>query len=332
MHHHPITEDKYNTLEQFVQHCGHEGVITFCAKDMSNRVYYRVQTQMTSYIIMEAPPSEQPERFIALSEFLAQHGLTSPSVYCYDDKKHLALLQDFGDQTFTKLLSLSPESEEILYCNAISVLKVLHKAPKPGFIETYDTEKLMAEVEIFIAWYWPYIKGNKSPEITKSAFIQIWKDLFEHMPQTPQTLVLRDYHCDNLMSIDDTPPHLLTVRTCGILDFQDALWGSVAYDFISLVEDARRTVSPHVIAKCTEHFFEKFSEDEIASIQQAGKILAMGRHLKVLGVFARYALRNNNPSKCVHNQRIWGYITSLMTDPLFHDLKDWMKINFPFEK
>ena len=56
---------------------------------------------------------------------------------------------------------------------------------------------------------------------------------------TPPVTVLRDYHAENIMLLDR--PGLARL---GLLDFQDALAGHPAYDLVSLLQDARRDVSP----------------------------------------------------------------------------------------
>lgn len=319
-------------IQEFLMTNGYDGIVTLCAQDMSSRVYYRLQTHINTYIIMYAPPPENPERFIALSEHLIANGIAAPKIICFDNDRSLLLIEDFGHHTFTKILNVDMSSELSLYKAAVAVLKHLHKCPKPFFIESYTNQHLLREVEVFIDWYWLYTKDQKVPEVLKKEYMALWEELFNIMPSTPQSLVLRDYHCDNLMAIDETLPEHLTLSTCGVLDFQDALWGSVAYDFVSLVEDARRFVSERVVMECSRQFFEGYSPEEIQNIQEAGKILSAGRHVKILGVFARYALRQNNHSKCVHNVRVWRYLELLLEDPLLKDLAKWFAIHFPTAK
>ena len=109
---------------------------------------------------------------------------------------------------------------------------------------------------------------------------------------TPNTLVLRDYHVDNLMLLDN--------GELGVLDFQDGLNGSVMYDYISLVEDARRDINPDLKAHLLTYFLNMFDKKHHQDYVHAGNILGAGRHAKVLGVFTRYVLLHNNTEKLCH--------------------------------
>eukprot|EP01037_Dinobryon_pediforme_P011180 gene11180-11261_t len=136
--------------------------------------------------------------------------------------------EDFGDHTFTAILKQSPAREKELYQTSITVLRHLHQhaIERPNFIPLYSIEKLLIETEVFIDWYWKAVTGEEPKSDIKEEFQNSWKKAFENCPATPQSLVLRDFHVDNLMIVDEQDG----IKGCGLLDFQDALWGSVVYD------------------------------------------------------------------------------------------------------
>ncbi len=332
----PITAaERDQQIKAFVAQCGIEGEIAHCAQDMSDRVYYRVYGAQKNYIVMDSLNTTMFEQFKAVSHLLQRLSVRAPKVFASNMEAGFMLLEDFGDNTFTKLLVHNPTYEMALYQTAITVLKALHtQTEQPPFLDPYSHQHLLKEVEVFIDWYWPFAKNNKAPDMLKQEFLTLWQNCFSNMPNTPQSIVLRDYHCDNLMFITHEQSasemhNNLCVDTCGVLDFQDALWGSVAYDFVSLLEDARRDVSPDVIAACSQLFFKDFDAATVGAIQATGMVLSAARHVKILGVFSRYALRAGNLSKCVHHPRIWGYLDVLCQQESLSEIAKWFAVHFP---
>ena len=325
--------NRTKALNAFIRKQGLLGQLSSFAKDMSNRQYYRLQTDDQSFVVMDAPAPEKPAQFVLLSDFLCKQGLRAPKILGFDEENGFVLLEDFGDNTFTHVLEASSANEGVhdnriekhLYHTATQLLQKLKNCQRPMAIEDYTTAKLLAEVEVFIDWYWPYAKGVQAPAIVKKPFMTLWEDLFNKLPPTPKTVVLRDYHVDNLMIVS-TP---LSVDTCGILDFQDALWGSVVYDFVSLLEDARRDVSADVVLDCSQQFLAGYPPEQHEALEMTAKVLAAGRHVKVIGVFTRYALRQDNDSKCVHLPRLWRYLEQHFKDPIFAPIAQWFAEYFP---
>ncbi|MES2252952.1 MAG: phosphotransferase [Pseudomonadota bacterium] len=322
---------RFDALMQFIQNQGLAGQLIPFAKDMSNRQYYRLCVDGQSFVVMDAPAPEKPTQFVLFADFLLKQGLRAPKILGFDEENGFVLLEDFGDQTFTRALELAPlhdnSIEKKLYHTATNILNMLKNCPRPMVIEEYTTAKLLAEVEVFIDWYWPYAKGVQAPAIAKNPFMALWEDLFNALPRTPKTVVLRDFHVDNLMLIEAP----LSVATCGVLDFQDALWGSVVYDFVSLLEDARRDVSPDVVLQCSQQFLAAYPPEQHDALELTAKVLGASRHVKVIGVFTRYAIRQQNDSKCVHLPRLWRYLEQHFNDPIFEPIAQWFADYFPLK-
>lgn len=325
--------DRFTLLNNFIQQQGLIGELSPFAKDMSNRQYYRLQMGTQSFVVMDAPFPEKPTQFVLMADYLTKQGVRAPKILGFDEENGFVLLEDFGDKTFTRVIEAATEKSEAiketiekrLYHTATQILQSLKDCPRPMVIEEYTTAKLLAEVEVFIDWYWPYAKGVQAPAIAKKPFMELWEDLFNALPRTPRTVVLRDFHVDNLMIIEKP----LSIKTCGVLDFQDAVWGSVVYDFVSLLEDARRDVSPDVVHQCSQQFLASYPKEQHEALEITAKVLGAGRHVKVIGVFTRYAIRQNNDSKCVHLPRLWRYLEQHFKDPLFAPIARWFAEYFP---
>jgi len=299
--------------------------LAFLASDMSLRQYYRLKDPRR--VLMDAPSPENPKQFIQVAEYLQGCGLRAPSILGHCLENGFVLLEDFGDHTFTAILKQSPERERELYQTSIAVLKHLHKnaVEQPGFIPPYTTHKLLAETEVFIDWYWKVVKGCDPGTSLKQDFLNRWEKAFEAVPVMPQTLVLRDYHVDNLMIVDDQKG----IQGCGLLDFQDALWGPCVYDVFSLLEDARRDITPSVAKEMWDYFLEDVPVVEHKNYRTTASILGAGRHTKVIGVFTRYAVRQGKKDYLCHLPRLWKYLEVSFRAPELEEVKAWFDDHLP---
>ncbi|RZI47056.1 aminoglycoside phosphotransferase family protein [Candidatus Finniella inopinata] len=300
--------------------------LEFLANDMSLRQYFRLP--QSQRILMDAPSPENPAQFIAIAHHLKELGLRTPGILGHHIEEGFVLLEDFGDQTFSKILEDSPQREASLYKEAVRVLKYLHQngLEKPAFIADYCLEKLLTEVQVFMDWYWPAVETQTTYEIAKQDFLGAWRTVFSNLPDLPHRLVLRDYHVDNLMWL---PAANAPLQQCGLLDFQDAVWGPVVYDFISLVEDARRDVSLNLQKSLWEIFLEEVPSAQQSDYRTAAAILGAGRHVKVIGVFTRYALRQGKPKYLCHLPRLWNYLKDSLQKPSLKPVHDWFEAYLP---
>jgi aminoglycoside/choline kinase family phosphotransferase len=316
-------------MKHFLQANHFDSAATLLAKDMSNRTYFRLKVAHKTYVLMDAPHPENPKQFVYIAHLLQSKGLRSPLIVCSDFDHGFLILEDFGDQTFTRVLESHPHVELDLYYNATMVLKALQFDSKPEGLEDYTVQRFKEELETFTDWYWAFSKSGQMPRMIKEPFLNMWGDLFQaHVVGTPHTLMLRDYHVDNLMMLKKN----LSISTCGLLDFQDAVWGPAMYDFVSLIEDARRTVSADVVEKGWAWFLKGIPFDQHSALRTTGSVLSAARHLKNIGVFTRYALRAHNESKLCHLPRLWGYIIDHFKNPLFQHVADWFHTHMPLDQ
>lgn len=293
--------------------------VAFLAQDMSPRRYYRIANQNT--LLMEGPV-ETLKRYTEVAAILNNMGAPAPKVF--DQDGMYALIEDWGDDTVTQLIKRGSPAKPLFH-QAIDVIVKLHKSclQKPHVshhFDTYDFESFLAEALIFLDWF-------EDKPIEGSAWADyehIWQNLWNSCPITPSVIVLRDYHVDNIMQ---TPRGDL-----GLLDFQDALWGPCIYDLMSLLEDARFDISPDIEADCLAYYKAAMNIDDANWTQylQAYRIWGVGRHLKILGVFTRYAKFHKNNSKLIHIPRVKSYIQRIVnSDPQFCELKNWLSQHTP---
>jgi aminoglycoside/choline kinase family phosphotransferase len=143
----------------------------------------------------------------------------------------------------------------------------------------------------------------------------------------PDSLVLRDYHVDNLMRIDGRSG----LAACGLLDFQDAVLGPVTYDLVSLLEDSRREIAPDLVSKMYARYAAAFPALDRAALDASYAVLGAQRHSKVIGIFTRLCRRDGKPRYLAHIPRLWRLLDGNFRHPALAPVKAWFDRNIPPE-
>ena len=272
--------------------------------DASFRRYFRLQDGERRAMLMDAPPpKENVVPFLEIARHLSGLGYSAPEIYAEDQDAGFILLEDFGDATFTHLLSAGTE-EKSLYLLATDVLIDLHRRPMseavPKNLPEYDLGKLMSEAELFTDWFIPWATGGTLSENAKTDYRNNWQSLLSDQEAIPTSLVLRDYHVDNLFGLFERKKHF----RCGWIDYQDALVGPCVYDLVSLTQDARVDVDKEIENLTINLYLKNFSFIDKKIFFSSYKIIAIQRHLKVLGIFSRLSKRDNKKNYLHHIPRV----------------------------
>lgn len=275
------------------------------AGDASHRRYIRIINTNQKFMLMVAPPDKEDTRpFIKVDEILRGVGLNAPKIIARDVEKGFLLLEDFGDDLYSKVLREGRADEEEIYLEAV---KLLDKLPTEADIPEYSEQKLLDEALLLIDWF--------ATEADREEYIEIWKKLISKLDKTKKVLVLRDYHADNLMWL----PENKGLDKIGLLDFQDAVLGHPAYDLVSLLEDARRDVSPDVVRKILETKTPDYLRDYF--------ILGAQRNCKIVGIFHRLKKRDGKDNYLKFLPRVWGHLRGDLEYPALSELKIWFEKN-----
>jgi aminoglycoside/choline kinase family phosphotransferase len=298
------------------------------AGDASFRRYDRLTRGGASTVLMDAPPPEEDVRpFVAVAGLLRAAGLSAPAILAADERRGLLLLEDFGDDTYARLLA-GGAAEAPLYELAVDVLVALRQrvpaaaaAPLPAF----DEPAILAGVERFIDWYWPAVAGRPAVPALRESFLAAWRAVLPRRHALPDGMALFDYHVDNLMLLSGRDG----LAACGLLDFQGAVRAPLCFDLMSLVEDARRDLSPGLAPRLVARYRGAFPADRDAAFALAWAVMGAQRHVRILGTFARLRLRDGKAGYAGHMPRIWRYLEAAVAHPALAPVAAWLEANLP---
>ncbi|MEE2761408.1 MAG: phosphotransferase [Pseudomonadota bacterium] len=302
------------------------------AGDASFRRYERVSLNGRSAVLMDAPPpDEDVGPFLRLTHLLRNMGYSAPEILAEAPLFGFLLLEDFGDATYTNALAAGADEVE-LYTRAVDLLINLHERRDehhlPPGIHSLNEQMLLEEANLLVDWYMPKIIGIPTDPIFRHEYDDIWRRLLSRIGRGEPALVLRDYHADNLMWLPERPG----IAACGLLDYQDAVLGSAAYDLMSLLEDARRDLRAGLAAHLLEHYRKAFPTMDWSMFQSTYTVLAAQRHCKVIGIFTRLAERDDKYDYLIHIPRVWALLENTCRHPLLAPLKAWLDRHLPEEK
>jgi N-acetylmuramate 1-kinase len=277
---------------------------TVASADASFRSYYRVRDAAAdSWIVMDAPPEKEDcAPFIDISRRLREVGVAAPAVLAQDTQRGFLLLTDLGDRQL--LPALDTTSVESLYADAMQELLCIQRADCTG-LPQYDAERLRAEMDLFPHWFVARHLGA-SMQHFGDRFAHVQQLLIENALSQPQGFVHRDFHSRNLML---GARHPQASDRFGVLDFQDAVRGPLAYDLVSLLRDCY-IVWPHAdVQRWTQAFWHNAALPNRSAEQFQRDVdwLGVQRHLKVLGIFARLNYRDGKARYLADLPRVLRY-------------------------
>lgn len=253
--------------------------------DASFRRYFRVDGEDgNTYIVMDAPPPQEDVRpFIHVAEVFGQSGASVPRILARDVERGYLLLSDLGNTTY--LHQLSHDTAHKLYLDAIDALVLIQAQSKPGVLPEYDRALLHRELMLFPDWYVGKHLGITMTEKQTETLNKVFEALLANNLAQPQVYVHRDYHSRNLMVASQGNP--------GILDFQDAVYGPITYDLVSLLRDAYIQWDEEMVLDWAIRYWERARRaglpvnPDVDAFYRDFEFMGLQRHLKVLGIFAR---------------------------------------------
>lgn len=271
-----------------------------CA-DFSSRRFTRLrrgaEAEAATAVLMEAEADQNTEAFARVGRILRGMGLSAPELLAEDASRGFVLMEDFGSRNMGAMIDAGAEPLPLLL-RAAEVLAHLHKsfdvAAGEG-LPVFDAARFVAQAELYLDEWIPYAEGRSVTAEEREAFRAAWRERLRMVEALPRSLLLRDFMPDNLMELDGREG----VQSVGLLDFQDAGIGPIAYDLASLCEVVRRDASlgwAHFEAVTAHYHALARPSCSLDALREAGRILSALRHARVLGILARLA-RQGRPEK-----------------------------------
>ena len=290
--------------------------------DASFRKYFRIYYKKNSYILAYEKKEKRSNilNYVLINKFLRNKGINSPKVIDYDYKNGLALLQDFGDKTYLKLINKSKNKFKIYK----SLIRYLIKLQKIKFkqnlfrFKKYDFKILKREIDLFFIWYLPHvikIKSNYKILKLRKILLSILKNNFIKN----NYFVHRDFHVSNLMAYKSASKNEI-----GVIDSQDALIGSNAYDVVSIIDDVRIKTNFNLKQKILNFYLSIAMRDKNFNIHQFKKefsILSVQRAMKIIGIFSRLFRRDGKSRYLKLIPYTWTILNKRLEDPMFNEVR-----------
>ncbi len=298
------------------------------AGDASARRYERlVRGDATAVLMDDPPPGGSVASFLWIARLLRGMGYRAPAILAADEACGFVLLEDFGDDSFSFLLAGpgATSLERTLYAAATDLLVDLHHRPPPSGLPRYDPDWLLADAALFLET----ALRDASPAMS-AEFGAAWRGALEAAAAGPQALCLRDFHAGNLMWLPargDTGSDGL--HRVGLLDFQDARAGPLAYDLVSLLQDARRDLGAGLEAAMVARYLAASPGLDTHAFRASYAILGAQRAVRIVGVFHRLARRDGKPAYLGHLPRVWRHLDANLAHDALAPVRDWFARQVP---
>lgn len=274
------------------------------------------------------------DAFAAVAEHLRGVGLSAPEVLAVDADAGLAVLEDFGDAIFAREIEAGRD-EDTLYLSAIEALARLQEAPAPDrlsgpagdwALQTYDATALKGGADLFVEWL-PRLKpGLDFAEMARAEWDAAWAPIVAQAEQGASVMAHRDFHAENLIWL----PERQGPARVGLIDFQDAVRAHPSWDLHSLLQDARRDVTPELEQRALAHYFALRPSLDRATFMADYAALASLNEARILGIFSRLIVRDGKPRYAAFMPRMWRHLNANLpnTTP---QLQDWFDRHVPIE-
>jgi len=283
--------------------------------DASFRRYYRITLSgeqsltpggapVRTLIAMDAPPSNEDCRpFVAVARMLADAGLHSPALFAEALDEGFLLLSDLGTRTY--LSALTEATAPALYAEATGALIRWQLSSRQGVLPAYDEALLRRELDLFPDWYIARHVGVPLEPAQRDTLSNTFRRILDNNLAQPRVYVHRDYHSRNLMVSDPNP---------GVLDFQDAVYGPITYDLVSLLRDAYVDWDEALQIDWAARYWQRARAaklpvgDDFGVFWRDFEWMGVQRQLKVLGIFARLYHRDGKDGYLKEMPRVMRYV------------------------
>ncbi len=290
-------------------------------EDWASRRYFRVRADGRSYVLLESVPDHIPtatmghklSAFIKIARMLHDSGIHTPDILAVDEREGFVLLEDLGDVTVNRALD-QESGQKRLYEAATDVLISMRDQIDPCNtlnLPKYKDSYIRKGRQRIVDWYIPAIRKEMNGDDLLSGYLAAWDDVTAVLPSPQIGFIHGDFHPGNLMLLPDD--------TCGVLDFQDAMWGPAAYDLVNLLENIRRDVPDEI----KEEMIIRYGGGE--EFRAWFRVMGTQFHCRIIGQVLRLAIVSGKSDLLKYMPRIQKYLIEGLKDPILAPLAKWMR-------
>lgn len=280
--------------------------------DASFRCYFRVFADDKQYVLMDAPPQKEKNTpaFIKIAQFLSGVGVYVPRIVAMNLDIGFLLMEDLGDRQLSQMLNV--DTVDAYYNKALTELVSMQRKIRiQNSIELpdFDGKQYWLEYSYFVDWFLPHVCDHDISHDERELLTNMYQALISTAEEQPVVFVHRDYHSRNLMVCDG--------ERLGVLDFQDALWGPITYDVVSLLRDCYVDWPETAVMRWLRYWYDQqCASGLLASISFEEIVkwfdwMSLQRHIKCLGIFARLAYRDNKVEYLTYLPRVARYVMTV---------------------
>ncbi len=301
--------------------CNHQSSPAPLDGDAGFRRYFRLQANPPVLAVDAPPDSEDSLAFVRVADLLKGLGVHAPTVYAANLHQGLLLVEDMGDRLYQDVID--NQTAPRLYQDALDTLfRIQSCVDRPPWLPHYETAFLRQELSLFSTWFVHELLKYELNESEAQLIDETFDLLVDSALAQPQVLVHRDYHCRNLIYSQDNNP--------GVIDFQDAVWGPITYDLVSLLRDCYVRFPQQRVSEQLELYSNRLLNAGLITSEQNDQmeayfdLMGMQRHLKVLGIFSRLWLRDGKNGYLPDLPLVIRYVMEACSvHPQTHSFADW---------
>ena len=282
--------------------------------DASFRSYWRVAHAARTWIAMDAPPPQEDVRpWLDIGARLRGAGLHAPQVIAADAEQGFVLMEDLGARTY--LPELNDASVDALYGDALEALLRMQRDVGAGDLPVFDATRTIPEMELLGDWFLRrhlgFDPGCDGWDVIENAL----RFIADASDEQPRRFMHRDYHSRNLLVVAANDPGTVAsgLVSPGIVDFQGAMLGPIAYDLASLLRDCYIAWPAARVDAWVEHYRLRLAQQGLLRVERAQfrrwfDLIGLQRHIKVLGIFCRLCYRDAKPGYLADLPLVLAYV------------------------
>ena len=301
--------------------------ISALPRDVSPREYFRGRKDDREFILMLYPDASQGHieemlGFIRIGKRLSDASLKTPDLYEKNEEKCYSLFEYLGEESFGAFLRSNPQKREYIYELATDVLRIMGANKNlSNDLPLYKDSRIHENRRQIVDYYISLLREYCTSEQNVQSYLSVWDEIESSLPSCPQGFVHGDFHLENMIYV----PYEKGIRHCGLIDYQDALHGSLPYDLVNLLEDARIDVPQDLRVAMIDRYCAGMSAQEKSEFLDWYRVLGTQFHCRVLGLFIKLSAEQGRDSYLVHINRLQNYIKDALENPILLPLKLWFE-------